>query len=659
MFEVPNEFASKMSDAPLPTGWQQKISQSRGCIYYFNEHTGESSWVRPSGPADETPAEHGNGRARPGPADETPAEQGNGRAQSDAEEAPPLAIFNGWRQRLLQDGHYLDIVALDEALRRHFRGRLPKEVGDGLGGLERMLTSVNSALMAAFATHHMLTLRDLEAWVLRSTRDFEGVASFAQLCLGPLSLHPLVKRHIPHAHDVLTRHPRLRDMDTVDLTCRVGEILAASSSRDANFSTALQLFAQELGLANASELPIFSRGESFVGSLISRCLKSRRDAEHEVERQAKREAADAARRAMREMPPAQERPSRCEQVASVNTRCEQERPSRWGAPPTGGLSTAGAAATGSAQEFVDQLLDLAEHASAHALRDPPRGAAADPRAALFASVDAARGAPDAATAVRMLLAELRAAWSDDAVLGWALPRFASLKLSVPDAKQLILSHCTPGHGRSTLTFPPVFNNVERMNLHELCRRFVKQVETGSQGDGVYRALTVERREMDAQAAPPLTLDQIAQTAMAGVRALENIAAQTEGETDTGVAQTEGETEIGAAADGKLCRPSKAWLKSGARPKAPPNLPHKSAPMPTSLAAALIGKELVAPLVTKLAYAGANATRRAWRPLRPRVPQPSPTPSADRYSPPQLAASLSIRARRRRPPKDWQRRSLVS
>ena len=100
MFEVPNEFAS-MSDAPLPTGWQQKISQSRGCIYYFNEHTGESSWVRPSGPADEAPAEQGNGRARPGPADETPAEQGNRRAQSDAEEAPPLAIFNGWRQRLL------------------------------------------------------------------------------------------------------------------------------------------------------------------------------------------------------------------------------------------------------------------------------------------------------------------------------------------------------------------------------------------------------------------------------------------------------------------------------------------------------------------------------------------------------------------------------
>ena len=83
-------------------------------------------------------------------------------------------------------------------------------------------------------------------------------------------------------------------------------------------------------------------------------------------------------------------------------------------------------------------------------------------------------------------------------------------------------------------------------------------------------------------------------------------------------------------------------------------------MPTSLAAAVIGKELVAPLVTKLAYAGANpdATRRALGALSPCLPLPSPTPSADRYSPPQSAVSLSTRVRTSlplKPPEHWIRR----
>ena len=162
-----------------PNHWQERVSNSNGQVYWFDPATGESTWERPS--------QCGSQAKRP-------------RVES-TESAEPLALFNVFRQRLLAEGRFLDVTTLEQTLRRHYGNRLPAEIHEALGGLQRMMASVSSALTMAFATHHILTLRDLEAWVLSSSRDFDGVSSFAQLYLGPLGLHPIVLRQMPRAHE--------------------------------------------------------------------------------------------------------------------------------------------------------------------------------------------------------------------------------------------------------------------------------------------------------------------------------------------------------------------------------------------------------------------------------------------------------------------------
>ena len=561
---------------PLQAGWQKQWSKSRGVYYYHNAATGESVWERPSGINTEPESREENNRAR-----------------SDPEVPSPIAIFNSWRQQLLKDG-YLDMVALEHALRQHFGTRLPKEVSDALGGLQRVMSSVNSALTAAFATHHFLTMRDLEALVIMSSRDFQGVASFVQLCLGPLSLNPLVRRQIPHAHDVLVRNPHLYDMNAIQVICRVAEIADSSSSRGMNFPMALHSFAQEQGMANASELPVFSRGESYLGSLINRCLASRRDVERAIERQAGHEAGEAARQALRQQ-----------------SQMGKDRSSRWDRP-----SIAQQVASATAGTCMDQILNVAEHQSAHALRDDlsARAFRDDPCAAVHASVERTRGASNAAEAVRLILDELRASWSDEAVLGWTLPRLASITLPVADAKQLIFTHGM-GTGTRALAFPPVFNNEERKELHGVAEKQGSLFDKQSEGEGVYRALTVKKRNLENAQLLPETIAQAAAVAAQSLQQCSSEkAAETEANTDVGTSSLEPPPE--RSADGEMRRPDKKWLKSGKGPKKPAALARRDAPMPTHLVTALIGKEIVAPLVTKLAYAGAARHLLRHSPLYP-------------------------------------------
>ena len=583
-----------MSDeAPLPPGWKQLVSKSRGCIYYFNESTGKSSWERP--------------RADPGLADshrteELPDEraavsESSGAVQHESKrprlsDVIPLAVFNASRQQLLSDGLFLDIAALEYAVRRHFGDRLPHEVSEALGGLQRVMASVNSALAAAFATHHLLTLRDLEAWVLWSSRDFEGAASFAELCLGPLGLHPLVLRHMPHAHVILLRSPHLKDLDAISVVSRVANLVDANAQR-VSFGEGLHLFAQELGLENASELPVHVRAEGFLSSLVERCLNQRRHVEHVAAQQAEREAAHAAQQAARE-------------------RADAARRAAAAAPP---LAVFGGP---DAPDCVTELLATVEYAAADAFlaakdRSKSRleiGLLKQERAATREVLGRMRTAPNAMEATRELLRGLHTSWSQHAVLCWSLPRIATLTLPLSDAKQLLHRHAE-GEGDVPLDFPPIFNNEARKELHHLCQRHGQKIHNYSVGEGARRYLVVHRSELIPNphyhselddrfegAKPALTPEEVpAQAGRAAVRLLTR--------AGRGGNEAEEEEEEGGERGGgtKLHRPDTKWLSDGERPTYAkmPSVP-PGGKMPSNLALHLIGKEVVAPLVRKLVYA---------------------------------------------------------
>ena len=249
-----------------PASWQEATSRSNGRKYWFNASNGESTWEQPS----ELRGGHSRG-LEPAPLSYTApcatlvhAEGKRQRLDSSPDSVEPLALFNAFRQRLLAGGKFLDLVALDQALRRHFgeRQRLPTEVHEALGGLQRMMASVSSALTVAFATHHVLTLRDLEAWVLGSSRDFDGVSSFSQLYLGPLSLHPIVLRQMPRAHEQVLASPQLAALDAMRIVAQVASAMDTDSGRrGGGFCDGLQALAREMGLRDATELPVFCRGE--------------------------------------------------------------------------------------------------------------------------------------------------------------------------------------------------------------------------------------------------------------------------------------------------------------------------------------------------------------------------------------------------------------
>ena len=307
----------------LPDGWQEGRSAT-GELYYHNQFTGQSSWERPipersaqahnhrAGGQQQRGGRGGHiaGAARGGKGGHAgaalpqhdPSRRGGkgghaGAPQHDPNKRPrfddhpndaqqPLALFNALRQRLLSKGGYLDLAALEQALCRQYEQGLPREIRDAIGGLQRIASSVNSALTMAFAAHHILTLRDLEAWVLASSRDFEGVASFTQLYLGPLGLHPIVQRHMPRAHEATVTYPHLAALDSIAVVSHIAMAMdGPQQGARSSFQDGLDNLTRELGLRDATELPLFIKAETFMTSLMSRCLSAKRRTEQAAERQ--------------------------------------------------------------------------------------------------------------------------------------------------------------------------------------------------------------------------------------------------------------------------------------------------------------------------------------------------------------------------------------
>ena len=205
----------------------------------------------------------------------------SGASSTQSLEVSPLALFNAWRQRLLAQGAYLDFAALEQAQHRAYGGgSLPQEVVEALGGLSRIMASINTAVSTIFATHHIVTLRDIEAWVLSSSRDFAGLACFDQLLLGPLCRNPVVQRHLPSAS---TAPSHALALDSVAVLAHISDTMDA---RRCSPREALDGLARHLGLRDASELPVSIRAESYVSSLARRCIDARRATEMNMERQA-------------------------------------------------------------------------------------------------------------------------------------------------------------------------------------------------------------------------------------------------------------------------------------------------------------------------------------------------------------------------------------
>ena len=439
------------------SNWQERTSNSQGGrTYWFNPLTGESTWERPS--------ELGGGGHGSAPTyDNRPRSEPAKRprlGEETSESVDPLALFNGFRQRLLSEGNFLDLVSLEQALRRYYgeRQRLPAEIHEALGGVQRMMASVSSALTVAFATHHVLTLRDLESWVLTSSRDFDGVASFAQLYLGPLGLHPVVLRHMPRAHAQVLASPQLAALDATGVVARVATAMdmegghGQGGRRGGGFGDGLQVLAREVGLRDASELPVFVKGEGYVTSLVSRCLAARRQAERQAERQAGEMAYHRSR-------------SAAASAAAADVGGGGFGGGDGHGPPTGQRGqgpSAPALAARSGHPIARSLDDIcrtAQEAVATLLAD--KGEAADAaRQGVRSSLEAASKATSAASAASSVLSELRESWSEHPVLSWALPRLSSLSLPVADAKQIVREHARSGSSRA-LEFPPVFDNARR------------------------------------------------------------------------------------------------------------------------------------------------------------------------------------------------------
>ena len=168
-----------------------------------------------------------------------------------------LAHFQATRSFFIAQG-YLNFSAFQATLLAQYHNHLPHDVAEALRGLQRMSSSVNSSISVCLATHHCLTLKDVEAWILESCNDFRGLSSFDQICLGPLTKHPAVVQCFPKAH---TLDARVRELTARDVLAAAAKHLrswsvGAPSRRTATCSMAtaellhggLSSLVEELGL---------------------------------------------------------------------------------------------------------------------------------------------------------------------------------------------------------------------------------------------------------------------------------------------------------------------------------------------------------------------------------------------------------------------------
>ena len=168
-------------------------------------------------------------------------------------------------------------------LRRRVEARypiLPRSVAEALKALERMVSSVNMLLTAALATHVLLTLADLEQFILTTSKDFEGCTSFDDLKLGPLHTHPEWQRICPKS----TADSSLRGEEVVRYLA-VNISNAASAHEPFSPTVALDALAVERGFVSHRQLGVYLRAESWITFAVSRAKMVGANAEKKIKRQ--------------------------------------------------------------------------------------------------------------------------------------------------------------------------------------------------------------------------------------------------------------------------------------------------------------------------------------------------------------------------------------
>jgi hypothetical protein len=198
-----------------------------------------------------------------------------GNTLADARSAEPIEFLMSVKRILIRER----FLNYDE-LRRKFEERypvLPSDVAfrDTLRTIERMVSSVNMLVTAALSTHMLLTLADLEQFILTTSRDFEDFESFDDLKLGPLHTHPKWQRVCPNN----TADSSLSGEEVVKY---LAVHLANSSGEPFSPTDALDALAVERGFDSHKQLGVFLRGESWITFVVNRARLAAVRARHRL-----------------------------------------------------------------------------------------------------------------------------------------------------------------------------------------------------------------------------------------------------------------------------------------------------------------------------------------------------------------------------------------
>ena len=207
----------------------------------------------------------------------------------------PMKFLSACRAQLIQT-RFLDFGELRRQMTEKWND-LPRGVLDAMKALERMVASVNLLVISALATHPLLTLVDLEEFILRNCRDFEAVDSFEALKLGPLHTHPEWQRACPSigAGAGLTGQDVIRYLAAQLGEQNHGAHLPADERPAFSPIEMLNLLAEQRGLASHAELGVHIRAESWLTFVVNRARQAAQRADKKAAALIKSEIAGRAK----------------------------------------------------------------------------------------------------------------------------------------------------------------------------------------------------------------------------------------------------------------------------------------------------------------------------------------------------------------------------
>jgi hypothetical protein len=157
---------------------------------------------------------------------------------------------------------------------------LPRDVAQALNALEFNISDVNMLLTAALATHVLLTLADLEQFIMTTNKNFQAVTSFDDLKLGPLHMHPAWQRVCPKS----TADSSLKGEEVVRYLA--DKISNAPSAKDPFSPTvALDALAVERGFVDHKQLGVYLRHDGPITFAVGRAKRGAARTEKMIERQ--------------------------------------------------------------------------------------------------------------------------------------------------------------------------------------------------------------------------------------------------------------------------------------------------------------------------------------------------------------------------------------